>query len=233
MAIRSPLQWSRSSQVVAGAGAIALAALTGILLRTVAEPPQPDPTPPPPSISTLPTGLRTVPEVSPEVRLRAEAEFERFLSELYEDAFPPRGPQTAESSPASVAGQFTERAAQAFAGTGGIFALGERERVLQGLVRFGGVVTMDGDRPSSALLDVTFVASGQLEPPGPDSAGLESPREDEPPRMIELRQTAELLLVPTPDGWRIAGFDARLQVDTGIPIMRRAPERQAAGSWWP
>lgn len=196
----------------------ALAAATSVLATgCFAGAPQPTPRPTPvPVILVLPGELRTVPAAPDPVVARLRDEVAAFLSDLYSRGFlpplpPPRPPPPKkDASPAPtptaiprppVGELFTDAARAALPPE--VFSVEAGATVGHGTLSFAGFGVVEGDTPTSALLSVDLGASGRVIV----GDAVHTPRAE---RALRVRQTGQLLLVRTPAGWRVAGFELSL-----------------------
>ncbi len=232
-----------------GAGVAALVVLVGGLAylgtRVVGGPaPTPVPTPEP-VVMAAAGDLRAHPEVPEEIRARIASELESFLTDLYERAFlpplpaPTPAPEEDPPSPAPtpvprppVGALFTQEAGTALADSANVYGTAPRETVFRGEVAFDGIVTVQGQGATDALVNVTFDGRGRLEiePPDPD--------EDELGRYHDMRlhQSGWLQAIRTAEGWRISGFDIRLRSEELVPPSpgpEAAPSRAIEARWMP
>jgi hypothetical protein len=147
--------------------------------------------------------IRTLPE-RPAARATAVRELSAMLIDLYSRGFLPpigvRGSMTPRPTPRSrapLADVFTDEAGASLEAHRDAFSPGAGVTVATGTIGWSGIVTADGDSPTSALVTVDFTATG---------------RSDEA-RGVRVRQTGQLYCVRTQSGWRVAGFDVRLSAE--------------------
>lgn len=246
MEFRTPRRRGIRSRLGIVSAVVALASLVvgGALLGTrLAREPAPTPVPTPEPWVTADAGdLRTHPEVPQEVHERLASELEAFLVDLYERAFLPPlpAPTPSPDAPASpaptpvprppVADLLTSEAAKALADSKDVYGTGRRETVFRGAVTFGGIVTVQGEGGTDAILDVAFEAQGRLEvePPDPEEGELGRYHD------MRLRQSGRIQAVRTADGWRISGFDVELRAEELVPASpgpEAATSRAAEARW--
>lgn len=170
-------------------------------------------------LTTTAGDLRIFPEASDEVRGRITTEINELLGRLYRRGFlPAAAPRTSPTpSPAPLQELFTEQAGVAATASIAAFQAQPDERVSRGTVTFDGVVTVEQDAGVSGLLTVQLSANGSLAPPSGAS------------RSLRLTQTGQLYVVHTDAGWRIGGFDLKLDVET----RGTSSSPQAAARWMP
>jgi len=177
--------------LIAALIAFSVVAIPVFLLR-----PQASQTVRPPEVKVLPGAVGTVPATTLSARRALVGDVAGFLKTLYERAFlPPSGVASSPTpAPASrIEAMFTPRARDALRRQRDVFAPGDDVVVAGGRVRFDGVITLDGDRTVQALIRVDFAASG---------SARQTP--------VALAQKGDLLVVQTPAGWQIAGFNLKL-----------------------
>lgn len=127
-----------------------------------------------------------------------------MLIDLYSRGFLPpigvRGRTTPHPTPRSrapLSDLFTEDARASLEAHRDAFSPGGGMTVSSGTIGWSGVVTADGDSPTSALVTVDFTATGRSD----DSRGA------------RVHHTGQLYCVRTQSGWRVAGFDVRLSAE--------------------
>lgn len=248
MEFRTPHRRGTRSRLGIASAIVALVvlAVAGALVGTrIVGGPAPTPVPTPePRLMARAAGLRTHPEVPQELHEQLTSELESFLVDLYERAFlPPLPPPTpAPEAPASpvptpiprppVADLFTAEAAAALADSESVYGTGRRETVFRGDVAFAGIVTVQGEGATDALLNITFDGRGRIEIEPADLEEGELGRYHD----MRLHQSGRVQAIRTAEGWRISGFDLALRADELIPATP-APEaaayRAARARWTP
>jgi hypothetical protein len=159
----------------------------------------------PPEISVIPGPVSTVPVTTASVRHALVGDVSQLLKTLYERAFllPAGAASTPATTPAPasrIEALFAPRARSALLSHSDVFTPGDGVMITGGRVRFDGVITLDGDRAVQGLIRVDFAAKGL--------AG------DMP---VALAENGDMLVVQTPGGWQIAGFDLKLNVVSATP----------------
>jgi len=148
------------------------------------------------SVTATAGTFSTVPRLPTAQRRELASGLETFLKSLYDRAFTHintatvAGPPATPDPTAGISQLFSPRALDALRAQPGVFVPPDGVRVYNGLVSFDGVATVDPLRPTQAFLDIAFVGKGQ-------SAGA----------LVEIVQKGSMLVVHTPGGWRVAGFE--------------------------
>lgn len=224
----------------ATATAVLLVAAAALFQTGVIGGPTPTPTPTPvPLVKASANKIRTIPKSSKKVQTRIADGITTFLDDLYERAFlppfPPPTPGPEEAEPASplptpiprppIGELFTKDARKALGSSDGIFRPRPDGRIFRGRVTFRGVTSLDGkNRAQTALLAVTFEASGEFE------VGAPTEPAEELVEVLGLRltQKGQLYLIRTNKGWRVAGFDLTLREREEVPPASPSPGAEAA-----
>lgn len=231
-----------------GSGIVALLALlagVALLAPRVLRDPTPTPVPTPKPLVTAAGGdLRAHPEVPEEIRARIASELEGFLTDLYERAFLPPlpAPTPAPEDPPSpaptpvprppIGDLFTGEAGTALADAPNVYGTAPRETVFGGEVTFDGIVTVQGEGATDALLNVAFDGRGRIEIEPPDLEEGELGRYHD----MRLHQVGWLQAIRTAEGWRVSGFDIRLRSEELVPPSpgpEAAPFRAIEARWMP
>lgn len=212
------------------AAAAALLVGGAVLLSTRLGQPEPSPAPTPtPAISVVAGDLTIFGEGDAGP---ARDELVAVLTDVYERAFLPPIPVPTPPAPDATPPPgppprppleelFTSRAGSVAAGND-TFRPAPDERITRGVLTFTGLLTVDEHSSAQALLDVDLDAHGFVE-----RDRDETPDPDAAPPAVRLRQVGQLLLVHTEAGWRVAGFDLRLEADRQI-----GPARPRASARW-
>jgi hypothetical protein len=159
----------------------------------------------------------TVPRLSTAQRRELAAGLESFLASLYQRAFTDTHTSAVASpaaSPDPIAGVgqlFSPRALDALHAHPDVFVPPDGVRVYDGRVSFDGVATVDSARQTEAFLDITFLGKAQIRG-----------------APVELVQKGSMLLVHTPGGWQVAGFDLTMNAESVHPSPRPSRAMRAA-----
>lgn len=189
------------------------------------------PLPGPPKVGAvtprLTTQLQFIGDVSPERATALSNELGVFLADFYGRAFlaettdPAVDPASsgkavgAESPPVDAASPAALNASPADPGT--LVATGAKDafsvsvsvfdsdaiRIFEGTVSYRGLVTADNQTAFGAFLGVVFEGIGHVE--------------SDPGLAATVHQFGTLRLVATPEGWRVAGFDVKLETRVQAP----------------
>lgn len=206
----------REHRVGLTAFAVAIIAM-GFILASRSDDKRPISTPTPtsgqPSITVKRTGELGVLSGTPEaVKHEASKQISTFLEDFYSRAFiepSDRGPVDL-----LVAGS----TGPAFNGQRGAFTKGEDVSIDRGDVGFDGLLYTKDSTVIGALISVNFLANGKF------TAA--------PERLARLSERGQLLLQPSPEGWRLAGFDVVLNVES-TPTGTTASPQAISSRWMP
>lgn len=159
------------------------------------------------AVTVIPGPVGTVPALSAGARGALVDDLSRFLKTLYEAAFlSPSASATPAPSLLRLAPLFTGTANTALQTHGDLFSSGDGVIVEHGRVRFDGVLTLNGPQSVSGLLRIDFAARG--------SAGRTP---------VDLVEKGNLLVVQSPGGWQVGGFDLKLNTVTATTTPSRTP----------
>jgi hypothetical protein len=200
--------------VFAVAAALAVAVFVAL---SKDEPPGAGPTPTP-GVFPAPLELALVPPGSDELQRQITSDIGAVLAELYERAFVPQAATettpapTGEITPASrIRSLFTKKAAAALREDPDVFERATDLTIARGRVTFGGLATLEGDKPVQALLEVVFDATA-------------TPEERVSP-LVRVRQRGTILMVYRSNRWFVDGFDLRFASAPVTPSPSPSPDR--------
>lgn len=176
-----------------------------------------EPLPTPPAVGSvtpkLTVALEFLGETTPERRALLSNELGVFLADFYGRAFlaDSGSPQEVGAEPSDSTtiprpdsgGLVSPEAHPAFIANRPTFAA-DGIRIYEGTVSFRGVVTATNDAAFGATVGVVFEGLGNVE------------RELE--RAASIYQFGSLRLISTPEGWRIAGFDLKLETRVALTL---------------
>jgi hypothetical protein len=209
-----PPRSSRGFTLAVFAIAAALAVAVFVALSKD-EPPGAGPTPTP-GVFAAPLELALVPPGSDELQRQITRDIGDVLAALYERAFVPQASETTpaptgEETPARrIRSLFTEKAAAALREDPDVFERATDLTIARGRVTFGGLATLEGDKPVQALLEVVFDATA-------------TPEERVSP-LVRVRQRGTILMVYRSDRWFVDGFDLRFASAPVTPSPSPSPE---------